>query len=171
MTETTDPPQRTGSTGTIKPTDTSLRVQRTFDAPVEEVFNAWTDPEVMRRWWRANPAWTTPVAEVDLRVGGRYRISMEDPADGSRHTVGGEYTEVTPPTRLAYSWQWEEGGQPGDQVSAVTVDFRADGPRTTVVLEHSGLGSSESRDSHGQGWDGVLEMLQAQLSDAATHAS
>jgi uncharacterized protein YndB with AHSA1/START domain len=161
VTEITDPIEIS------KPTETSLRLERTFDAPVEEVFDAWTNPEVLRRWWRANPAWTTPIAEVDLRVGGRYRISMEDPADGNKHTVVGEYIEVSPPNRLVHSWQWVQGGQPSEHVSTITVDFRADGQRTTVVLEHSGLASSESRDQHTYGWGGVFEQLHTHLSGAA----
>ena len=148
-----------------KPTETSLRVERTFDASPEEVFDAWTNPEVLRRWWRPNPAWTTPVAEVDLRVGGRYRISMEDPENGAKHTAGGEYSEVSRPERLVYSWQWEEEDGRLGHASTVAVDFRADGDgeRTTVVLEHSGLISAESRDSHTYGWAGILEMLEAHV--------
>jgi uncharacterized protein YndB with AHSA1/START domain len=168
----TDVTEMTNPTEITEPTENSLRMERTFDAPAEEVFDAWTNPEVLRRWWRANPAWTTPVAEVDLRVGGRYRISMEDPADGNRHSAGGEYIEVSPPTRLVYSWQWDlDDGQPSPHVSTITVDFRADGQRTTVVLEHSGLESSESRDRHTYGWGGVLEMLQAHLSGSTANAS
>ncbi len=156
-----------------KPTETSLRVERTFDASPEEVFDAWTNPEVLRRWWRPNPAWTTPVAEVDLRVGGRYRISMEDPENGSKHTAAGEYSEVSRPERLVYSWQWEEEDGRLGPASTVAVDFRADGDgeRTTVVLEHSGLISAESRDSHTHGWAGIFEMLEAHVLESAAHTS
>ncbi|HTD58368.1 MAG TPA: SRPBCC domain-containing protein [Solirubrobacteraceae bacterium] len=161
----------TETTEITKPTETSLRVERTFDAPTEDVFDAWTNPEVLRRWWRPNPGWVTPVAEVDLRVGGRYRISMEDPETGTKHTAGGEYSEVSRPQRLVYSWQWEQDdGQP-DHVSTVTVSFHADGERTNVVLEHSGLVSSESRDSHTHGWAGILEMLQVHLFENAAQTS
>jgi len=161
----------TDMTEITKPTDTSLRIERTYDAPPEDVFDAWTNPEVLRRWWRPNPAWVTPVAEVDLRVGGRYRISMEDPENGTRHTAGGEYSEVSRPRRLVYSWQWEQDdGQPG-HVSTVTVDFHADGERTNVVLEHSDLESSQSRDSHTHGWSGILEMLQVHLFENAAQTS
>jgi uncharacterized protein YndB with AHSA1/START domain len=154
-----------------KPTETSMRIERTFDAPTEDVFDAWTNPEVLRRWWRPNPGWLTPVAEVDLRVGGRYRISMEDPENGTKHTAGGEYSEVSRPRRLVYSWQWEQDdGQPS-HVSTVTVDFHTDGERTKVVLEHSGLASSESRDSHTQGWVGILEMLQVHLFERVAQTS
>jgi uncharacterized protein YndB with AHSA1/START domain len=154
-----------------KPTETSLRIERTFDAPTEDVFDAWTSPEVLRRWWRPNPAWATPVAEVDLRVGGRYRISMEDPESGTKHTAGGEYSEVSRPRRLVYSWRWEQDNGQLGHASTVTVDFHADGERTNVVLEHSGLESSESRDSHTQGWTGILERLQEHLFENAARTS
>jgi uncharacterized protein YndB with AHSA1/START domain len=154
-----------------KPTETTLRIQRTFEASTEDVFDAWTSPEVLRRWWRPNPAWLTPEAEVDLRVGGRYRISMEDPEKGTRHTATGEYSEVSRPSRLVYSWQWEqEDGQLGP-ASTVKVEFHADAAGTKVVLEHSGLASSESRDSHGQGWQGILERFSEHLAKDAIHTS
>ena len=87
-----------------------LQLERTFDAPREEVFRAWTEPEVLRRWWAAQPTWESPLAETDVRVGGRYRLSMRDPVGGEEHTVGGEYVEVTPPERLVYTWTWEGSG-------------------------------------------------------------
>jgi uncharacterized protein YndB with AHSA1/START domain len=142
-------------------TATKLRLERTFDASAEEVFDAWTNPEVLRRWWGANPSWVTPVAEVDLRVGGHYRLSMEDPTTGATYTVGGEYREVTRPERLVYSWRWESGGEDPDHTSTVTVEFLGEGERTTIVLEHSDLPTAESRDAHREGWIGCLENLQA----------
>ncbi len=141
-------------------TATDLRLERTIDATPEEAFDAWTNPEVLRRWWANEPNWVTPVAEVDLRVGGRYRLSMEDPATGATHTVGGEYREVRRPERLVYSWCWERSdGQP-QHTSTVTVEFLAEGERTTIVLEHTGLASAESRDAHREGWIKCLGSLQ-----------
>ena len=67
---------------------------------------------VLRRWWAAGPDWGTPLAEVDLRPGGRYRLSMREPG-GAVHTVGGEYLEVRRPERLVYTWAWED--EPGDE--------------------------------------------------------
>jgi uncharacterized protein YndB with AHSA1/START domain len=81
-----------------------LRLERTFAAPREEVFRAWTEPEVLRRWWAAAPTWECPVAETDVRVGGRYRLTMRDPDSGKEHTVGGEYVAVESPQRLVYTW-------------------------------------------------------------------
>jgi len=96
---------------------------------------------------------------------------MEDPANGTKHTVVGEYSEVNRPRRLVYSWQWEQDdGQLGD-ASTVIVNFHADGERTNVVLEHSGLESSESSDRHTQGWMGVLEMLEEHLSGSTAQTA
>jgi uncharacterized protein YndB with AHSA1/START domain len=142
---------------------TGLRLERTFDASAEEVFDAWTNPEVLRRWWAAGADWRTPTAEVDLRVGGRYRLSMEDPASEKLHTVGGEYHEVERPRRLVYSWCWEQETDEPEHVSTVTVEFRDDGERTTVVLEHTGLASPTSRDGHGHGWEACLENLHTRV--------
>lgn len=155
----------------MNPVDTtSLRLERTFDAPAEDVFDAWTNPEVLRRWWSADPTWRTPTVEVDLRVGGSYRLSMENPEDGSRHTVIGEYMEIDRPERLLYSWAWEnQGGQAGDapipepHVSLVSVQFLQEGGQTTVILEHSDLASQESAERHEAGWIGCLENLHARV--------
>jgi len=141
-----------------------LQLERTFDAPREEVFRAWTDPEVLRRWWAAQPTWESPLAETDVRVGGRYRLSMRDPDSGEEHTVGGEYVEVTPPERLVYTWTWE--GSDEDSTSAgsiVTVEFREDGDGTTVVLTHDGITDGQSRDNHAHGWSGCLDNLGSRV--------
>jgi len=82
-----------------------LEIERTFDAPAQEVFDAWTSEEVMRRWFHADPAWETPTAEVDLRVGGRLRLVMRDPNAGEDYGATGEYTE-------SWSSQFQADDQP-----------------------------------------------------------
>lgn len=146
---------------------TTVRLERTFDAPAEDVFDAWTNPEVLKRWWAVTAAGRTPVADVDLRVGGAYRLSMEDPDAGTVHTVRGEYSEVHRPERLVYSWCWEEAEGRTGHVSTVTVEFLGDGERTTVVLEHSGLESPESRERHRHGWEACTGMLGTRIFAAA----
>jgi uncharacterized protein YndB with AHSA1/START domain len=149
----------------MSPSDVqALRLERGFAASPAEVFDAWTNPEVLRRWWAAQPTWTSPGCEVDLRVGGRYRLRMCDEQSGQVYAVGGEYREVERPRRLVYTWCWEgtEGLHPGE-VSVVSVEFRAEGEGTTVVLEHSELGSEESRVRHGRGWEGSLDNLARRI--------
>lgn len=143
----------------------AFRLERSFAAPPEDVFDAWTNPQVLERWWTVQSSEGAPKCEVDLRVGGRYVLRMRD-EDGELHVVGGEYREVDRPRRLVYTWRWEgDGGPHPGHVSVVTVEFRADGEVTTVVLEHSGLASEQSRTRHGAGWQAVLERL-AQLTFA-----
>jgi uncharacterized protein YndB with AHSA1/START domain len=137
----------------------ALRLERTFDASAEDVFDAWTNPEVLRRWWGAGPDWSTPEVSVDLRVGGRYRLTMLDPASGEQHTVGGEYREISRPDRLVYTWVWEGTGPSAGHETVVTVTFTDDGGRTTAVLEHTGLVSAESASRHEHGWNACLDNL------------
>jgi len=138
---------------------TTVRLVRSFGAPVEEVFDAWTNPEVLRRWWAVEDSQRTAVAEVDLRIGGAYRLSMEDRESGARHTVGGEYREIRRPERLLYSWRWEldEGGLGHESV--VSVEFLAEGEGTRVVLVHSGLEDPGSAERHSAGWTACLQRL------------
>ena len=142
-----------------------LRLERTFEAPRDRVFDAWVDPELLRRWWAASPNWRSPVAEVDARRGGRYRLSMEDSDTGDVHTVAGQYLEVDRPRRLVYTWTWE--GEPaemaGSEDTRVTVEFHAEGDRTRVVLTHTGFASAHVRDLHVGGWGACLDNLDQRV--------
>jgi uncharacterized protein YndB with AHSA1/START domain len=139
-----------------------LRVSRRFAAPRPRVFDAWTNPRVLERWWTASDAWTDPAAEVDLRTGGCYRLSMRDANSGAIETVAGEYTEVRSPERLAYTWTWE--GDPelmrGSERTLVVVDFLEAGDETEVVLTHRGFADRRIRDLHEGGWGACLDSLE-----------
>jgi uncharacterized protein YndB with AHSA1/START domain len=142
-----------------------LRLSRRFAAPPERVFAAWTNPDVLREWWAANAGWKGADAEVDLRRGGRYRLGMRDTASGAVHVVTGEYTDVDPPARLAYTWRWE-GDPPemrGSEDTEVVVDFLPDGHGTLVVLTHSGFADERIRDMHGAGWTTCLDNLERRV--------
>jgi uncharacterized protein YndB with AHSA1/START domain len=139
-----------------------LRVQRTFDAPREDVFEAWTSPEVMRRWLAAEHDWGTPYAEVDLRPGGTVTVSMAEAGGEPVHTFRGEYLEVTPPERIVFTVEWQ-GDDADGVVSTVTVEFQEDSGGTTVVLTHTGLASEQSRDDHEDGWTKCLENLETRV--------
>jgi len=134
-----------------------LQVSRRYDAPAERVFDAWTNPDVLKDWYAPQPGWTSEIAEVDLRPGGAFRLGMKDPESGALHVAFGEYTEVSRPEKLAFTWTWE--GQEDRPATLVEIDFVQDGGATDVTLTHSGFASEESRDSHSHGWNGLLDNL------------
>jgi uncharacterized protein YndB with AHSA1/START domain len=153
----------------------TVRIERIFAAAATTVFDAWTSVEVLRRWWPAGPGWETPVAEVDLRVGGRLRLVMRAP-DGAEFGGEGRYVEINRPTRLVFTWQWDTV-QLGTQLQLVEVTF-IENPdaTTTVVLVNQGLTEADEQ-SHREGWqasfdnlDGILGSGQA-AHDAARAAA
>ena len=138
----------------------SLIVERTFPAAREKVFRAWIDPALMLKWFA--PVGMTPFGiEADARVGGNYRIGMRE-RDGSTVIVTGTYLEVTPPTRLVFTWAWQS--DPGDS-SVVTVEFIERQNATHIVLTHTRITDPAHVESHRYGWEGCLDHLLADLSD------
>jgi uncharacterized protein YndB with AHSA1/START domain len=139
---------------------TALRVSRRFAAPRERVFRAWTEAPALRKWFRVAEGYATPIAEVDLRVGGRYRLGMQAPDATEPQIVGGVYREISPPERLVFTWQWE-GAPPEAPETIVTVEFHQHGSQTEVVLTHEGFPDRPARDQHGAGWQGCFDGLAA----------
>ena len=138
---------------------TTIRVERTFRARAQEVFDAWTSVEVLRRWWHAEHDWETPHAELDLRVGGALRITMRDPQRGEDHGGGGQFTEIDPPRRIAFTWTWDD--DPSTR-QLIEVDFTDHGDRTSVVLTNSGI-PAQAKDDHVVGWQNSFDNLEAAL--------
>ncbi len=146
--------------------ETALVIKRQFDAPREKVFKAWTDPQALMQWYAPADDFKTPVATVDLRVGGGYRIEMIKP-DGSRHCVSGRYKEVRAPERLVFSWQWENDVNGTGPDSVVTVELRDIGGRTELILTHARFATKHARDMHEHGHSGCLDRLQRLLAQQA----
>jgi uncharacterized protein YndB with AHSA1/START domain len=123
-------------TDPIPPDATTLRLERTFKAPAQAVFEAWTSADTLRRWWPAGSDWETPVAEVDVRVGGRLRLVMRGP-DGEEFGGSGEYVEITPPERLVFTRRWDgHAGHEGTQLIDVELSEGRDGTTTRCVASH-----------------------------------
>jgi uncharacterized protein YndB with AHSA1/START domain len=148
--------------GTSSDDPTAIRIERTFRAPIEAVFAAWTSAEMLRRWYAPGAAWEAPVAELDLRVGGRLRLVMRDPA-GGEFGGGGEYREIDAPTRLVFTWAWDRS-DPVSRTQLIEVDFtdNRDGT-TTVVMVNRGLRDDQSKESHREGWDASFDNLDRLL--------
>lgn len=135
--------------------ETSLTLRRTYPAPRERVFHAWTDPAALRQW-SCPVGMTVADVHVDLRVGGSYRVAMQSPEEDAPNVAYGTYRVVEPPARLVYTWQWE-GGEMGETL--VTVEFHDRGGETEVVLVHELFPAPDVRDLHQEGWVSCLEHL------------
>jgi uncharacterized protein YndB with AHSA1/START domain len=139
-----------------------LRIERTFDAPAERVFEAWTSEEVLRRWLYGMPGWETPTAEVDLRVGGRIRIVMRDPSDGTEAGAAGVYRVVDPPHRLVFTWVWDD--QP-EQPQLIELEFSEAEGRTTVLMTNSAIPTDGRLKSQERGWQYCYDNLERVLAE------
>jgi uncharacterized protein YndB with AHSA1/START domain len=142
--------------------DKTLRIERTFQAPAEAVFEAWTSEEVIRRWWHTELGWETSEAEVDLRVGGVVRVVMRNPNKDVEYGGGGNYTEIEPPTRLAFTWTWDDD----TRRTLIELDFEERDGITTVRFTHSGLWDEEAVRAHEDGWGKLFDNLERTLQAA-----
>jgi uncharacterized protein YndB with AHSA1/START domain len=145
--------------GSASPTQ-SLEVRRYVPAPPARVYDAWTTPELLRKWFAPSNDYTVLVHQSDIRVGGGYRIEMRHP-NGASHVASGEYRELSRPTRLVFTWTWE-GTPTADTL--VTVEFHPAGDGTDVVLTHARFQSDAERDAHLKGWVGCCDRLPAACS-------
>jgi uncharacterized protein YndB with AHSA1/START domain len=139
-----------------------LCLDRTYAAPAEAVFDAWTSEAVLRRWFHAGADWETTEAFVDLQVGGAVRVVMFDPQEEESHGGGGRYTEVDRPRRLAFTWTWD-----GDsRETLIEIDFEQVEAGTAVHFTHSSLRDLESVRSHEYGWNECFANLARALGSA-----
>jgi len=154
------------STTTITEQNIKLQLNRVFDAPRELVFKAWTDPHQFKEWFGAAACDGASLQSVklDARVGGKYRLQLRRP-DGEFYTTVGVYREVKAPERLVFTWQFEKDGsghefgevEPPEML--VTLEFKAHGKQTQLILTHEKFASVESRGRHEQGWARCLDSL------------
>jgi len=133
-----------------------VRIERTFPAPAEDVFDAWTSPEVMRRWLHPGPDWSTPDAEVDLRPGGAVRVVMRRP-DGTTVEARGTYTVIERPQRLVMTWTFPD--EPANE-QLIELSFSESDGSTTVLMINSRISTGERRDRQDWGWRGCLDELE-----------
>jgi uncharacterized protein YndB with AHSA1/START domain len=154
-------------------TRSTVHIERTFDAPRELVWKAWTDPARVREWWGPEH-YDCPDAKIDLRVGGYWRFAMRGP-DGATHYSGGVYRDVTPMDRLVYTDNFMDAegnrmeaaaiGLPGDWPDELilTVTFAdAPGGKTVVTITHQGM-PNEMLENATLGWNSSLDKLAASL--------
>jgi uncharacterized protein YndB with AHSA1/START domain len=135
----------------------ALVLRRTYAAPRQRVFDAWTKPELAMKFFGPEDV-TVPEIEMDVRTGGAYHIVMVKP-DGERLNINGTYREVHAPERLSMTWRWEEDDPADEYDSVLTLEFNALGGGTELVLTHEQLATEESRERHAHGWGAIMEQL------------
>ncbi len=144
------------------PASRALVLRRTFKAPRERVFAAWTQPETLRRWFAPGDMRVEDV-RFDARAGGAYRIAMRTP-DNEPFVVRGAIREIRAPEHLSMTWQWEDdaGALEGSE-TAVTLDFYDGDGGTELVLTHENFANAESRERHEHGWNAIFDKLPSSL--------
>lgn len=139
----------------------TLSLTRDFNAPREKVFQAWTDPEILVKWFGPQGV-TTESAQIDLTVGGKYQFTLRLP-DGQIATHQGEYREIDPPNRLVFTGILDGQGCEGSAglyaETVITIEFQDMGSATRLILTHDFLPSEASKESHSFGWNGSFDRL------------
>ena len=139
----------------------ALALNRSYPVGPEKVWRAWTDAEALKRWWGPGPNEPVSLAQLDVRVGGRFRIVFGG-AQGTDHEVQGVYKEVVPCSkttqgRLVFTWTWPRTTP--ERESVVTIVFKAAGNGTELDFRHEQLFDESVRDGHKRGWTGALDKL------------
>ena len=137
-------------------TKPSLALQRHYPVAPEKVWRAWTDAEAVKRWWGPGRGEPVSLAELDVRVGGRFRIVFGGP-DGKMHECAGVYQEVVPNRKLVFTWHWPNSTP--ERISVVTIEFRASPTGTDLASKHEQLFDEKARDDHKRGWSASLDKL------------
>jgi len=156
------------------PSDRSVSVERDFNVPRAVVFDAFTKPDLIRRWLLGPDGWTMPVCEVDLRVGGRYRYVWREDATGNQMGIGGVFREIVRPSKLVVSERFDEAWYPGEAVNTTTFDEQNAITRIRIVILYE---SKEARDiatrsgmekGMAAGYDRLETVLSAVPADSAS---
>jgi uncharacterized protein YndB with AHSA1/START domain len=139
----------------------TLTMKHTFNASPQRVYQAWTDPKIMREFMCPSEI-TCAEAEADVRVGGRYRVVMVQP-DGERFIASGTYREVVPNERIVCTWSWDEDDPTLERETILTLEFAPHGEQTELTLTHENFRDAQQRDNHADGWGAILTKLERAL--------
>jgi uncharacterized protein YndB with AHSA1/START domain len=139
-----------------QPNGLVLKLKHVVDSPRQRIFKLLTEPAELAKWWGPH-GFTTPEVELDLSVGGRYRLTMQPP-EGEAFHLSGEFIEIDPPTRLVYTFRWDEP-DPDDRETVVVLSLAAVGDATEVSLSHGEFATDERLALHRSGWADSLEKL------------
>jgi serine/threonine protein kinase len=141
--------------------ETSIRLEKHIPAPADEVFAAWSDPREFADWFAPTDEFGPTEGEVDLHVGASYLVVMRPPRSTDVFRISGQYCLVDAPRALSFTWP--ERPAPDAHETQVTLEFQSRGDFTNLVLTHERFRDEARRNSHAQGWEGVLGRLARKL--------
>ena len=141
-----------------------LELQMVVDSPRERIFSALTESAELARWWGPH-GFTMPEIDLDLRVGGGYRFTMQPPG-GNRFHLAGTFLEIEPPRRLVYTFGYEEP-DPDDRQTVVALSLETTGHVTAVSLSQGEFATEARLELHRSGWTDSLEKLRALTESSA----
>ena len=139
----------------------SLTITRRLRASPQKVYAAWTHSENLIQWFAAQAKPGSVKADLDVRVGGRYRISFTNQDNGEYHEVGGLYREVVPDARLQFTWAWHSTPE---RESLVTIEFKPDADGTLMIFQQEQFADQAARDNHERGWNKFFDILEEHFS-------
>ncbi len=145
----------------ITETASRLLISRMFAAMRERVWRAWTDSAELKHWWHVDGGTSPSITEVDLRIGGRYRLGMVTTSNDEERVCSGVFRLIEAPERLNYTWRWEHDPDPYE--TEVTIELFDHGKNTEVVVVHEGFRSRAECDEHAKLWNGCLAQLATLL--------
>lgn len=137
---------------------TRLEISRVIEAPRDQVYAAWTDPEQLKQWFGPENVQTRELV-ADARVGGKFRWDLIN-SEGEEMTMRGEFRELQPDKKIVFTWQWEDDEDWENHISIITVEFYDRDGGTELRLTHEQLPNEESRDGHTRGWESALDKLE-----------
>ena len=138
--------------------DNVLVLERLIPAPPERVFEYWTEPELVAKWFGPGD-FDVPSSDLDLRPGGKWRTTIRSP-EGELRTVSGVYNTIDPPHRLVFTWAWDSDDGVRGHETQVTVTLEPTQGGTRLRLVQEDFQNREVRDRHNGGWTSSLSKLQ-----------
>jgi uncharacterized protein YndB with AHSA1/START domain len=138
--------------------DSSVFLEMTFKSSINRVWEAWTNPTLIMKWFGSDPNGKVLKAKLDVRPGGYFEVTFRD-SDLTEHTCSGIYEEVQALSKLGFSWQWKN--EPGVQ-SFITVLLTPEGKSTRMQFEHKNPGRG-SKHNYAKGWENTFSKLEGLL--------
>ena len=144
-----------------EPANVAFEIRRRFRSSRETVFRAWTQPETLKKWWFPSD-WAPDTIEIDLRVGGTYRVGMRRAGLGPGVCVCGHFLEVRPPEMLKFTWRWEGAFEPMPE-TVVTIELREFAGGTELTLRHENFADRDIGRQHRSGWIAACARLDGAM--------